>query len=162
MRCILEPCLSTLIGHQFDCVIVDESQRCKGLTANVTQMLIRLQPELRYCLGATPVGNDVLDLFPIMGWLAVDDWYKGNRRNAAWPYAREDFGRFGATFKTQERDLTQEDVNPARKIPRTVPNASEDSPIISSPARLLKLLKPNLAFISRVECRADSHPTEDH
>jgi len=117
-------------------------------------MLIRLQPRLRYCLTATPVSNDVLDLFPIMGWLAVDDWYKGNRRNAAWPYAREDLARFGSTFKTEERDLTQEDINRA-KNPKDRNKCIKSSPIISAPARLLKLLKPNLAFISKLECRAD-------
>jgi len=157
VRCILQPCLSTLIGDQFDCVILDEAHKIKGLEANLTQMAIRLQPKYRYCLTATPLSNDVLDLFPLMGWLAVDGWYKGNRRNAAWPYAREDLPRFAATFKTQERDLTQEDVNRA-KNPKDRAKCIKDSPIISSPARLLKLLKPNLAFISKEDCRADYIP----
>lgn len=154
VRCIVKPSLSTLIGHLFDCVIVDESHIAKGMTSNVTHALIRMQPRMRYCLTATPVSNIVSDLFPIMGWLAVPEWYKGNRRNAAWPYAREDIGRFNSTFLTQERDLTQEDNN-RRKDPKNRSKCVKESPIISSPARLLKLLKPNMAFISKEQCRAD-------
>jgi Hom_end-associated Hint/SNF2-related domain/LAGLIDADG-like domain len=154
VRCVLEPCLATRIGHLFDCVMADEAHRCKGMDAIVTQMLIRLQPKLRYALTATPVANVVTDMFPIMGWLAVPEWYRGNRRNAAWPYAREDVGRFNSTFLTQERDLTQEDEN-RRKDPKWRGKCIKDSPIISSPARLLKLVKPNLAFISKEECNAN-------
>ena len=74
IRCIKQPCLSTLIGHHFDCVIVDEAHRCKGASSLVTQMLIRLQPKHRYCFTATPVANVVSDLFPLMGWIAVPEW----------------------------------------------------------------------------------------
>jgi predicted RNA methylase len=149
-------CLEVEDNHNFiaDGVLVSN---CKGLSANVTQMLIRLQPKYRYCLSATPVSNVVSDLFPIMGWLAVPDWYKGDRRNAAWPYAREDLARFNSTFLTQERDLTQEESN-RKKDPKNKTPCVKDSPIISSPARLLKLIKPNLAFISKAECRADYIP----
>jgi hypothetical protein len=154
VRCVLQPSLSTLIGDQFDCVIVDEIQRCKGMDSLATSGLIRLQPRLRYGLSATPVSNTVVDLFPLLGWLAVPEWYKGDRRNAAWPYAREDIGRFNSTFLTQERDLTQEDLNRV-KDPKRRDKCIKDSPIISSPARLLKLLKPNMAYISKEQCRAD-------
>ncbi len=151
VRCVATPCLSTLIGDQFDCVLVDEAHRFKSLQSITTQMFIRMQPRYRYCLTATPVSNTCPDLFPLMGWIAVPEWYKGNRRNAAWPYAREDLGRFMATFLTQERDLTQEEDN-RRRDPRRRDKCIKDSPIISSPARLLKLLKPNMAFISKEQC----------
>jgi predicted RNA methylase len=157
VRCIIQPCLSTLIGNQFDCVLIDEAHKCKGLSANLTQMLIRLQPRYRYAMTATPVSNIVSDLFPLLGWLAVPEWYKGNRRNAAWPYARQDLGRFNSTFLTQERDLTQEDHN-RQKDPKWRGRCIKESPIISSPARLLKLLKPNMAFIDKPECRAEYIP----
>jgi hypothetical protein len=154
VRCILEPCLATLIGHHFDCVIVDEAHKCKSLDATITQMLIRLQPKYRFALTATPIFNVVSDIFPLMGWLAVPEWYKGNRRNAAWPYAREDLGRFTGTFLTQERDLTEEEWK-RKSDPKWKGQCVKNSPIISSPARLLKLLKPNMAFISKEQCRAD-------
>lgn len=154
VRCILEPCLSTLIGHHFDCIIVDEAHKCAHLNATLTQMLIRLQPKYRFALTATPIFNVVSDIFPLMGWLAVPEWYKGNRRNAAWPYAREDLGRFNSTFLTQERDLTEEEWK-RKKDPKWKGQCVKNSPIISSPARLLKLLKPNMAFISKEQCRVD-------
>jgi superfamily II DNA or RNA helicase len=151
MRCVARPCLATLIGDQFDCALIDESHRFKSLASIATQMFLRMQPKYRYCLTATPVSNTCPDLFPLMGWIAVPEWYKGNRRNAAWPYAREDLARFTATFLTQERDLTQEEDN-RRRDPRRRDKCIKDSPIISSPARLLKLLKPNMAFISKEQC----------
>lgn len=154
VRCILEPCLSTLIGHHFDCVIVDEAHKCAHLNATITQMLIRLQPKYRFALTATPIFNVVSDIFPLMGWLAVPEWYKGDRRNAAWPYAREDLSKFTSTFLTQERDLTEEEWK-KKKDPKWNGQCVKNSPIISSPARLLKLLKPNMAFISKEQCRAD-------
>lgn len=154
VRCILEPCLATLIGQHFDCVIVDEAHKCKSLDAILTQMLIRLQPRFRFALTATPIFNVVSDLFPLMGWLAVPEWYKGGRRNSAWPYAREDLGRFTGTFLTQERDLTEEEWK-RKADPKWKGQCVKNSPIISSPARLLKLLKPNMAFISKEQCRAD-------
>lgn len=148
IRCIIEPCLATKIGHLFDMVLLDEAQVATNLSANVTQMLIRLQPKFRYALTATPIPNIVSNLFSLMGWLAVDDWYKGERRNAAWPYAREDLGRFNSTFLSQERDFTQEEIM-RKKDPKWRGTCVKDSPVISSPARLLKLLKPTMAFISK-------------
>jgi predicted RNA methylase len=157
VRCIIEPCLSTLIGHHFDCVLVDESHKAKGLDSTLTQMLIRLQPRFRYCLSATPVANTVSDLFPIIGWLAVPGWYKGGRRNAAFPFAREEISRFNTTFMTQERDHTKEEMARS-KDPKWRGRCVQDSPIISNPAWLLKILKPTMAFISKEECRADYIP----
>ena len=151
VRCIMEPCLATQIGHLFDCVMLDEAHLVCNLSANVTQMLIRLQPKYRYALTATPIPNVITNLFSLMGWLAVPGWYRGGTRNAAFPYAREDVGRFEATFRSEERDVTQEEEN-RRKDPRWSGKCTKASPIISSPARLLKLLKPTLAFISKTDC----------
>lgn len=157
IRCIIQPCLSTLIGHEFDCVILDEAHRVCNLTANVTQMLIRLQPKFRYALTATPIPNVITNLFSLMGWLAVPEWYRGGRRNAAWPYAREDCARFDSTFRSEERDLTQEAEN-KRKDPKYSGKCVKTSPIISSPARLLKLVKPTLAYISKRDCNPNYIP----
>jgi superfamily II DNA or RNA helicase len=157
IRCILEPSLSTLIGHEFDCVLLDEAHKVKTLTALVTQMLIRLQPKHRYAMTATPVPNLVCDLFSVLGWVAVPGWFKGGIRNAAFPYAREDLPRFSKDFLTEERDLTQEEDN-RRRDPRWRGKCIQASPIISSPARLLKILKPNMAFIAKADCRPDYIP----
>ncbi len=151
VRCIVAPCLSTLIADEFDMVCLDEAHICCNLDANVTQMLIRMQPKYRYAFSATPIPNIVSNLFSIMGWLCVPEWHKGDRRNAAWPYAREEIGRFNDTFLSKERDWTQEKMNrDANKDWKG--KCEKHSPVISSPARLLKLIKPTLAHISKRAC----------
>ena len=157
IRCIIQPCLATLIGDQFDAVMLDEAHLCTNLSASVTQMLIRMQPKYRYALTATPISNIVTNLFSLMGWLSVDNWYKGNLRNAAWPYAREELGRFTSTFLTEERDHTQEQI---RKMAdkEWKGQCVKVSPVISSPARLLKLLKPCMAYISKEACNPKYQP----
>lgn len=151
IRCIMQPCLATLIGHEFDMVLVDEAQFVTNLDANVTQMLIRLQPKYRYAFTATPIPNIVSNLFSVMGWLSVDGWFRGGMRNAAWPYAREELNRFNETFLSVERDLTEEAIR-AEKDRNWRGKCIKESPVISSPARLLKLLKPTMAYISKQAC----------
>jgi predicted RNA methylase len=157
IRCIISPCLATLIGKDFDMVILDEAHKCTNLNAMVTQMLIRLQPKYRWALTATPIPNIVTNLFSLMGWLAVPGWYKGGIRNAAWPFAREEISRFNSTFLSNERDITQEEDN-RRADPKWRGSCVKPSPVISSPARLLKLLKPSMAFIGKEACNPNYIP----
>jgi hypothetical protein len=161
IRCIVEPCLATRIGHLFDFVALDEAHKMCHLAANVTQMIVRLQPRYRYALTATPIPNLVPDIFPIMGWLCVPDWYRGGIRNAAWPYSREEAHRFGSTFLSQERDLTQEEINRAHD-PSWRGKCEKASPIISAPARLLKLIKPTMAYISKEACNPNKPKVTVH
>lgn len=159
IRCIIEPCLSTRIGGNFDMVLIDEAHKAVNMNANLTQMLIRLQPRYRYALTATPIPNIVSNLFSLMGWLSVPLWFKGDRRNAAFPYAREELPRFNDTFLSEERDHTEE----ARKQeadPHWRGKCVKTSPVISSPARLLKILKPTMGFISKADCNPDYRPGE--
>lgn len=151
IRCICEPSMSTLIGREFDMVLLDEGHLCCHLTACVSQMLVRLQPRYRYVLSATPIPNLISNIFSLMGWTCVPDWYKGDLRNAAWPYARHEIGRFEDTFLSYERDHTQEQINRS-KDPAWKGKCVKKSPVISSPARLLKILKPTMAFISKIAC----------
>lgn len=151
IRCISRPTLSSKIGHLFDFIGCDEAHKAAHLSSNLTKMLVRLQPRYRYAFTATPIPNLVTDLFPLAGWLCVPEWYKGGRRNAAWPYAREDGGRFSRTFLTTERDLTQELMNKAAD-PAWKGKVEKVSPVLSSPARLLKLITPWMAYISKKDC----------
>lgn len=151
IRCLALPCLATRIGHLFDFVALDEAHKACHLSSNVTQMLIRLQPRYRYALTATPIPNLVTDLFPLMGWLCVPGWYRGGIRNAAWPYARGEGYRFSTTFLSTERDLTQETMN-KEQDPKWRGRCEKPSPVVSAPARLLKLISPTMAFISKEEC----------
>jgi len=148
IRCILEPSMSTLIGSLFDMVILDEAHKCCNQEANVSQIMIRLQPKYRYALTATPIPNVIGDMFSLMGWLCVSHWYKGDLRNPTWPYAREEKGRFESTFMAKERDHTEEKMKRAAN-PDFRGRCEKPSPVISSPARLLKIIRPTLAFISK-------------
>lgn len=155
IRCICQPCLSTLIGHHFDMVCVDEGHIVNNDAALVTQMLIRLQPAYRYVFTATPITNVVTNLFALMGWICVPDWYKGGLLNAAWPFKRNELGKFQGMFMTTERDRTQENLNEeqARKEKKRYKGRVERaSPVISAPARLLKLVKSSMAYISKSMC----------
>lgn len=154
IRSIIKPSLSTQIGDQFDFVALDEAHIACNLDALITQMIIRLQPKHRFAFTATPLPNIVSNLFSLMGWLAVPGWYKGDIRNAAWPYARGEISRFDNTFLSTERDHTQEAMN-AKRDPRWRGSCVRHSPVISSPARLLKLLKPTMAYISKPDCNPD-------
>lgn len=158
IRCIVRPCLATIIGRFFDAVFLDEAHICCNLDARITQMLIRLQPKFRFAFTATPIPNIVSNLFSLLGWLAVPGWFKGGVRNAAFPYAREEEARFNSTFLSMERDFTQEEMNKAaaeRAGTTWSGKCQKPSPVISSPARLLKLIKPTMAFISKRQCRPD-------
>jgi len=150
IRCILKPCLSTLIQHEFDAVFLDEAHLCSNLAANVTQMLIRMRPALRFALTATPIPNIVSNLFSVMGWVCVPDWYKDEIRNAAWPWARKEIGRFNNLFLSSERDYTQEALDELSK--KKAGRCIKKSPVISSPARLLKHLSPSMAYIGKDMC----------
>lgn len=172
IQCLVAPCLSTMIeaDHSrrsaaadrrlgieptgrctWDLVALDEAHVVCSLDAQLTRSFIKLQPKYRYLLTATPIPNIVTNMFSLMGWLCVPDWYRGERRNAAWPYARDEIGRFNNTFLCIERDYTQEDINKA-KNKRWAGKCTKVSPVLSSPARLLKLIKRNMAFISKEAC----------
>lgn len=154
IRCIVKPCMATMIGGEFDCVIVDEAHYACNLSANLTQMMLRLQPKYRYALTATPIPNIVSNIFSLMGWLCVDNWYLGNDANPAWPFTRDELGRFEDTFLAKERDYTQEEMARANN-PDFRGKCVKKSPVISSPSRLLKLLKPTMAYISKRDCNPE-------
>jgi len=152
VSCVAMPNLATRIGDVWDMVILDEAHLVSNLSTFITRNFIRTRAKYRYAMTATPIPNVVSDIFPVMGWLSVPDWFKGYRRNAQWPYAIGDFGSFSKVFMSQERDTTQERIN--RIMGKKNPRSVRASAIISSPARLLKLLKPTLAFIDKKSCNA--------
>lgn len=151
IRCVVAPCMATELGDIWDMIVLDEAHVATHLSSNVTQMIIRMRARHRWALTATPIPNVVSDLFPLMGWLCVEEWFKGAQRNAAWPFAREDLVRFENTFLSVERDLTQEAKN-SRRNPKWRGKCESVSPVISAPARLLKILKPTMAYVSKQQC----------
>lgn len=157
IKCIISPSLSTLVGHEFDLVAFDEAHKLCNMQAIVTDTAIRMQPKYRYALTATPIPNIASNLFSLMGWLCVDDWYKGERCNAEWPFCRDDLPKFEELFLSKERDFTQEQMN-RNANPDWTGKCEKKSPIISSPARLLKILKRTMAFISKADCNPDYVP----
>tara|TARA_Y100000004_G_scaffold28994_1_gene29870 strand:- start:32936 stop:35458 length:2523 start_codon:yes stop_codon:yes gene_type:complete len=154
IQCIASPSLATVCGHEFDMCIIDEAHLMRSLHSIQTRTLLRLQPRYRYALSATPIPNQVTNIFPILGWLAVPDWYLGDKRNAAFPYSRNESSQFERQFMSTEFDNSEE-----RKRRREDPNWNgrirSNSAVISSPSRLLKLIKPILAYIGKEECNPD-------
>lgn len=158
IKCVVEPCLATVIGPDYwDMIILDEAHLICNLNSQVTNNLIRMQPRYKFALTATPIPNMVWNIFSLMGWLCVPDWYQGNKSNARWPYTREELGRFRRKFVSKERDLTQELMN--RKNNQEPPSP-KPSPLISEPAALLKLLRPCVAYISKEMCNPELQPCE--
>lgn len=157
IRSIVKPSLSTLVGHHFDMMCLDEAHSIKGMDAQITQAVIRLSPRYRFAFTATPVPNTVADIFPIIGWVCVENWYRGGISNAAFPYRREDFNNFLAAFLSKERDWTAEQML-ARSRRRRARRIEKTSPVLASPTRLLKILKPSIAYITKGQCNADYLP----
>ncbi|MBL18532.1 MAG: hypothetical protein CMC82_01710 [Flavobacteriaceae bacterium] len=154
VSCISEPCLATEIGHTFwDMVILDEAHLICNLNSQITNSIIKMQPKYRYALTATPIPNMVWNIFSIMGWLCVPNWYYGDRCNPRWPYKRDEISDFRKEFVSNERDLTIEIQK--RKNGGRGPTSLKHSPVISQPAKLLKLLRPTVAFISKAQCNPD-------
>ena len=163
IKCIATPVLSTEIAThhgEWDMVILDEAHLCCNLGAQISQKLIRLQPKFRFAMTATPILNIVSNLFALMGWVCVPVWHKGKVRNAAWPYAVDEIGRFNTTFLSQETDVTAQGQAKAQGKRGWRSVGITTSPLISSPARLLKLLAPNMAYISKEDCNPNLHGCE--
>ena len=147
--CVVKPSLCTLSKHQFDMVMIDEAHVMQNLNSTVTSSLIRMQPKYRYALTATPISNILPNIFPILGWLAVPNWFHGEKSNPRWPYPKEGLSDFCQTFLTKERDFTEESVRGNGSMCVKV------SPTISQVQRLLKVLKSIVAYISKDECNPD-------
>jgi len=161
VRCVAKASLSTIIASahgEWDMVLLDEAHLIQNLDSNITSNVIRLQPKYRFAMTATPIPNIVTNLFSLMGWLCVPDWYKGKMRNAAWPYSCEEEHKFSSTFLSMELDKTAK--RRAKVLGKKGGGFVKVSPIISSPARLLKLLKPNIAYVSKLQCNPNLKPCE--
>ena len=163
ITCVVTPCLASEIfaydRNAFDATVLDEAQVMTNLSAHITQRICRIQTRYRYALSATPIPNIVSNLFSIMGWLCVDDWFRGDKRSPRWPYAVSEIARFNETFLSTERDHTTEEMRKGANGGK--PNKClKTSPVISAPARLLKLIKPTLAFISKSMCNPDYREAE--
>jgi len=152
IKCLATPCLAETYQHEFDMVIADEAHKACNLNSQLTDAMIRMQPKYKFAFTATPIPDRASNLFSLLGWLCVPNWYKGGESNAAFPYRREDMGRFCDNFLSNERDLTAEDIAIRNDKARPKP---KHSPILSSPARLLKLIKPTVAYVSKPDCCPD-------
>ena len=157
IKCVMEPCLATVVGDVWDMLILDEAHLICNLNSQVTNNLIRLQPRYKFALSATPIPNMVWNIFSLMGWLCVPDWYQGGKSNPRWPFTREEISRFKSRFVSIERDLTQELMNRQKNLR---PPQPRKSPLISEPAALLKLLRPTVAYISKEKCNPELQPCE--
>ncbi len=150
IKCVHKPCLATEIGHSFwDMIILDEAHLICNLESQITKNFIQMQPKYKFALSATPIPNMVWNIFSLMGWLCVPNWYQGNKHNPRWPYKLDEISDFKKEFVTNERDHTLQEI--MKKTGRGQ-SAIKRSPVISQPAKLLKLLRPTVAFISKAQC----------
>lgn len=147
ITCIAQPNLSTKVGKAFDMVILDEAHLICNPKSGVTRSMLRLQPKYKFCLTATPIPNAVRNLFPLMGWLAVPNWYQGDVSNSRWPYTLNDENRFVNEFQSKEYDITAR-LNGEYKAPK-------NSPILSNKQKLLRMVKTIIAFITKEQCNPD-------
>lgn len=155
IKCIAKPSLAVKIGQVWNMAIIDEAHLMCNRDATITERILRMQPEFRYALTATPIPNKVENIFTLMGWLCVPGWYKKNVQNPRWPFNFDTKGikDFNKLFTAKETDLNAKLALGGSYHPKV-------SPIISQPTRLLKLLKPTLAFISKEQCNPDMVPCE--
>jgi len=153
--CILEPSLATLAADAFDMIVVDEAHLMQNPKSLRTSAILRMQARCRYALTATPIPNMLTDVFPLLGWLTVPGWYRGNCWNKIFPYSLGELSRFQRAYLSKERDHTEEAQQAAmgRKGRR-----SFYAPGIANPIGLLKLLKPVASYVEKKHCRPDLPP----
>ncbi|QDP67187.1 MAG: hypothetical protein Unbinned3806contig1000_60 [Prokaryotic dsDNA virus sp.] len=156
IRCIGNPSLATRIGDAMDMVILDEAHLICNLESQTTKAMIRLEPPYRYALTATPIPNMVYNLFSLMGWLCVYKWHHGGLSNKNWPYTKDELSTFKEHFCSYEEDLTDKMIKAQRGVKN--PQSTKVSPIISQAGRLLKLLKPSMAYIAKKDCNSEIVP----
>jgi hypothetical protein len=154
IKCVIKPSLATVIGSAFDMIILDEAHFMQSLDSQITQGVLRLQSRYRYGLTATPIPDVVDNVFALAGWIAVPDWFLGKKLNPAWPYTVTCLKRFQKNFMSKEEDLTRS----AERVRQKKGRIKTVSPIISSPSRLLRSLKPILAYINKERCNPDLVP----
>ena len=152
IRCIAAPSMATEIGTEFDWIGFDEGHLLANLEAQRTQIAIRMQAKYRYIFTATPIKNRIDDIFAIMGWLCVPEWHMGGLCNAAWPFRREDLASFTQTFLCSERDLTAERTHSYTVSGKRRKVQPKQVPVISAPSRLLRIISPTVAYISKTQC----------
>ena len=153
IRCIAKPSLATRIGNVMDMVILDEAHLICNLESQTTKAMIRMEPPYRFALTATPLPNMVFNLFSLMGWLCVPKWHHGGLSNKSWPYTKDELSTFKEHFCSYEEDITDKMIKMQRGVKN--PQSSKVSPIISQAGRLLKLLKPSMAYIRKEDCNPD-------
>ncbi len=147
ITCVYKPHLSTIIGNIFDMIIIDEAHLMCNLNSLVTRAVLKLQARYKYCMTATPIPNICHNIFPLMGWLAVPNWYQGGIANSRWPFTRENISQFKDLYLSKELDFTK-----YRNGENTRPR---DAARISNTPKLLMKLKSIVAYISKQDCNPD-------
>ncbi len=152
-------CLEVEDNHNFiaDGVLVSN---CTNLNANITQMLLRLQPKIPLGINERlPSPGVISNLFSLDGLDRCAGLVGRTAQRGLKRYDRNELGKFDGTFLCMERDFTEEhDRRRAYQLLRAV--CTKPSPVISSPARLLKLLKPSMAYLSKEQCSPKYIPPE--
>jgi hypothetical protein len=113
IKCVYSPSMADLCSHLFDCVVIDEGVKMKGLDTQIGRGIRQMSPRKRLVLTATPIKNRLPDIF----WLAW--WAAGANETATarWPYSGdpEEQTKFAETFMLSEFNKTKARENPGKK-----------------------------------------------
>lgn len=158
--CVARPSLSTIVANEqgnFDAIFLDEAHMvCANTQSQRGRAFLRMQAKYRFCLSATPIPNNIGDLFGIAGWVSIDDWYLGRKKSVQWPYEVGSRSAFESQYLTYDHDLTAS-IKGAIKYGKRGKQKKKvsRSHVISQPTSLLKLLKPILGYVDKKDCRID-------
>ena len=156
LRCIGQPSMQTQIGSTaFDMMIIDEAHLMKNINSQRTRSIIRMEPAYRYAMTATPMPNAIEDLFAICGWIANPRWHMGAVETKRWPYSVDNISAFKEEFCTYEEDLTETEI---KLMSGKNPPAKKVNPLASQPCKMLKLIRPMLAYLGKEVCNPDIVP----
>ena len=157
--CVAKPSLSSVVSQEqgdFDMIVLDEAHTvAANIKSQRGRAFLRMQSKYRYCLSATPIPNNIGDLFGIMGWVTVPKWYRGNKRSVSFHYSIEQKGNFESAYLTYEDDLTATMRASVKYVKGRQRRVRRRSNIVSQPTSLLKLLKPTIGYVDKSDCRND-------
>jgi hypothetical protein len=166
ISCVARASLATTVVSEqgdFDAIFLDEAHMvCANIQSQRGRAFLRLQAKFRYCMSATPIPNNIGDLFGIAGWVSIDRWFLGRKKSVQWPYSVDQRSAFESQYLTYDTDLTasiQKSIKYGKggKQKKVV----HRSHVLSQPTSLLKLLKPILGYVDKKDCRFDVPPLTD-
>ncbi len=61
--------IEELRKHRFECIVLDESQNIKNISAQITAAVLMLEADHRFALSGTPMENNLTELYSLFRFL---------------------------------------------------------------------------------------------